>query len=278
MKAKLHNDGNKIFHRKKRKQPRRSLKFDECLNRIFTSESDLVKLNIKTIYDLRNNATHLVIPFIPVGIMGLFQAGVLNYPKALQDWFSISLSSRVPLGMMVLVYDFDPEQYSLEYAKMKRRLSVETIRWLTEFQQDIRNQAASLGDNTQQFYIPVDFQLVITKNPKKADIALSSGISREEALILEVPKSPDKMYPYRMKGVIQLVNQNLGGTPPFNQYDVRCIKRVYNVESRAEFCYQPKFSSLQYNEKFVDWIVKQATKKPDFFVHSRLKAKKIWSS
>ena len=92
MKAKILNDGNKIFYRKKRKQPRRSLSLDDCLNCVFTSESNPIKLNIKTIHELRNNAIHLVIPFIPIDIMGLFQAGVLNYPQVLQDWFGISLS------------------------------------------------------------------------------------------------------------------------------------------------------------------------------------------
>ncbi|MFC1982018.1 DUF3644 domain-containing protein, partial [Chloroflexota bacterium] len=151
MKARLLNEGNKIFYRKERKQPRRSLSLDDCLNRVFTSESDPVKLNIKVVHELRNNAIHLVIPFVPPDIMGLFQAGVLNYPKALQDWFGVVLSDQVPLGMMVLVYDFDPKQHSLEYAKMTRKVSAETVSWLTEFQQDIRNQAASLGAGIQQF-------------------------------------------------------------------------------------------------------------------------------
>ncbi len=273
MKAKLLNDGNKIYYKKKRKQPRRSFSLDDCLNRIFTSESDPIKLNIKTIHEFRNNATHLVIPFIPRDIMGLFQAGVLNYPKALQDWFGISLSARIPLGMMVLVYDFDPRQHSLEYAKMKRRLSAETVRWLTEFQEKIREQATSLGKAIQQFYIPIDLKLAITKRPNKADIVLSSRVKGREALIIEVPRSPDKTHPYRMKkDLIPLVNQRLGGTPPFNNFDVQCIKRVYNITSRAEFCYLSKFSPPQYSEQFVDWIVKQATKNPNFFDRVRRKA------
>ena len=274
MKAKLLNDGNKIFHKKKRKQPRRSLSLDECLNRIFTSEDDPIKFNIKTVHELRNNATHLVIPFIPVDIMGLFQAGVLNYPKVLQDWFSTSLSDRVPLGMMVLVYDFDPKQHSLEYAKMKRRLSVETVRWLTEFQQAIRNRAASLGNSMQQFYIPIDLKLAITKSPRKADIVLSSGIRGEEALILTVPKDVDKTHPYRGKEVEELVNQKLGGALQINSYDILCIRKVHNIEGMAEFYYKSKYSPRLYNEQFVDWIVKQAAKNPDFFIQTREKYKK----
>jgi hypothetical protein len=40
MKAKLLNEKKKIFYRKKRKQPKRSLTLDDCLNRIFTSDND----------------------------------------------------------------------------------------------------------------------------------------------------------------------------------------------------------------------------------------------
>ncbi len=277
MKAKLLNDGNKIFYRKRRKQPRRSFSLDDCLNRVFTSENDPVRINIKTIHEFRNNAIHLVIPFIPSDIMGLFQAGVLNYPKALQDWFGISLSNRIPLGMMVLVYDFDPKQHSLEYARMKRRLSVETFRWLTEFQQDIRNRAAALGDSVQQFYIPIDLKLAITKSPNKADIVLSSGNVGKEAVIIEVPKNSDRTHPYRRKNVIQLVNQKLeklGGIQQINQHDILCIKRVYNIESKADFYYKSRLWSPQYSGQFVDWIAKQASENPDFFVQTREKYKK----
>lgn len=272
MKAKILNDGNKIFYRKKRKQPRRSLSLEDCLNRTFTSDRDPVKLNIKKIYDFRNDATHLVISFVPPDIMGLFQAGVINYPKALENWFAVNLSNQIPLGMMVLVYDFDPTQHSLEHAKMTRKLSVETVRWLTEFQRTIREQAASLSKGAHQFYIPINLQLAIVKKPDKADIILSSGISEKEALMLEVPKDPNKTHPHRQTEMVELVNQKLGRTPPFNSHDFQCIKKSYNITSRAEFCYLPKFSSPQYSEKFVDWIVKQATKNPGFFVRTRRKA------
>jgi len=272
MKAKLLHDGNKIFYRKKRKKPRRSLSLDDCLNRIFTTESDPVKLNIKRIHDLRNNATHLVIPFIPRDIMGLFQAGVINYPKALQDWLGISLSDRIPLGMMVLVYDFDPKQHSLEHAKMTRRLSAEMIRWLTEFQEEIRDQAASLGKSAQQFYIPIDLKLAIVKKPDKSDIVLSSGISGEEALIIAIPKNSDKTHPYRGKEVEELVNQRLG-EKLINKYDIQCIRQVYKIESKAEFYYRSKFGPPQYSDKFLEWIIKQTTKNSGFFLRTRRKAK-----
>lgn len=149
LKAKLLHEGKKIFYPKQRKKPRRSLSLDDCLNRVFTSEIEPIKLNIKTIHDFRNNAIHLVIPFIPIDIMALFQAGVLNYPKALHEWFGINLSDQIPLGMMVLIYDFDPKQHSLENARITRKLSSETVLWINEFQRNIREQATLLGERTR---------------------------------------------------------------------------------------------------------------------------------
>jgi hypothetical protein len=274
MKAKLLNDDKKIFYPKKYKQPRRSLSLDDCLNRIFTSDNDPVKLNIKTIHELRNNATHLVIPFIPIDIMGLFQAGVLNYPKMLQEWFGISLSDRVPLGMMALVYDFDPTEYSLEHPKMRRKMPIATVRWLTSFQRDIRNQATSLGNTIMQFYIPIDLKLAIVKNPSKADIVLSSSATAEqEALIVEVSKDVDKTHPYRSKEVAELVSERLVGKPIVNAYDILSIRKVYNIERRPEFYYKAKFWAPLYSELFVEWIVNQATKHSDFFKRVRAKYK-----
>lgn len=277
LKAKLLHDREKIFYRKQRGKPRRSLSLDNCLNRVFTSEIDPTKLNVKTIHEFRNNATHLVIPFIPRDIMGLFQAGVLNYPKALQEWFGITLSDRIPLGMMVLVYDFDPKQHSLEHARITRKLSSETIRWLSEFQRNIREQANSFEEGVQQkFYIPIDLKLAIIRKPDKADIVLSSGIGGEEAiekevLIFEVPKDPDKTHPYRRKEVVELVNQKLNGKLIINFYDILCINRVYNIPSRAEFYYKPIFHQPQYSMSFVDWIINQFSKNNKFFANTRRK-------
>lgn len=275
MKAKILSDGNKIFYRKKRKQTRRSLSLDDCLDYIFMFENDPIKLNIKRISELRNNAMHLVVPFVPPDIMGLFQAGVLNYPKMLQYWFSITLSEQVPLGMMALVYDFDPEKHSLEYTRMRRKLPAETVRWITDFQQDIRRRAAGLGNNAMQFYIPIDLKLAIIRNPNKADIVLSSSTTGEEALVIEVPKDIDRTHPHRAKEVIELVNQKLGGKLIINIYDILCINKIYSTNHKTEFYYKSKHWSPLYSDKFVEWIIRKAEKDPNFFNYTRSKARSL---
>jgi hypothetical protein len=275
MKAKLLHGGDKIFYPKKRKHPRHSLSLDDCLCKVITSQDDAVRLNIERIHELRNNATHLVIPFIPGNIMGLFQAGVINYPKALHDWFGINLSERIPLGMMVLVYDFDPEQYSLDGVRMRRRMSAGTFRWLADFQTRIRRDAAALGNAQDRFYIPITYKVAITRNPRKADIILSTGGAGQEVVIIERPGTPDTTHPHRRKEVVGLVNDNLQGEHTINGYDIDCIRKVFGVETKPEFYYKDKFSPRRYSDGFVDWVVKRAQKNPEFFGQTRRKAQRL---
>lgn len=273
LKAKLLKEKRKIFYRKKRKQPQRSLSLDDCLNRVFTSTDDPVRLNIEKIKELRDNATHLIIPLIPADAMALFQAGVINYTRKLTEWLGIDISKRVPLGMMSLVYDIDPSLHNLDSAIIKRRLTKDTLKWWTNFQTSIRDRIQSLTTGKDTFYIPINLKLAIVKNPNKADIVLSSGASGKNALIVDVPKSPDITHPHRLKEVLQLVNQRLNGRKTVNPYDIQVVRKIYRIESKSNYYYKSKFASPQYSNAFVDWLIEQFDNDPYFFDKARQKYK-----
>lgn len=277
MKAKLHQDRRKIFYRKRKNQPRKSLSLDDCLNRIFTSDINPIKSNIIKIAELRNNAMHLVIPFVPPDILGLFQAGVLNYTNKLQEWFNISLSEKITPGMMALIYDFKPDDLSLEHTIISKRLPAETIKWMKEFQQRINTTKLELKENLYQFHIPINLSLAIVRNPKKADIVLSAGREApEQGVIVEVPKDPDKTHPHRQKEVIEKVNKELEGQIKINQYDILVIRKLFNVDKRPEWFYQSRIPgrSPQYSNAFINWLVTKAKKNKEFFKQARSKYKK----
>ncbi len=270
LKAKLLKEKRKIFYRKKRNQPRKSLTLNDCLSRIFTSPDDPFRLNIEEIKQLRDNATHLVIPFIPAEAMALFQAGVINYTKKLNEWLGIDISKRVPLGMMALVYDIDPSLHTLDSAVIKRRLPIETVKWWKRFQESVRDKVQTITTEKEAFYIPINLKLAIVKNPKKADIVLSSGTGGEDALILEVPKNPDSTHPHRRKEVVQLVNQRLNGRKIITPHDILCVRKVFRIdETKPNYYYKSKFASPQYSDAFVDWLVEQFDKDSSFFDRAR---------
>jgi hypothetical protein len=83
---------------------------------------------------------------------------------------------------------------------------------------------------------------------------------------------PDQSHPYRQKEVIREVNARLDGRP-VNAFDVLSVRRVHNIteESRPEFVHVPKFGSPQYSDAFVDWIVSEHARDPEFFARAKAK-------
>lgn len=82
-------------------------------------------------------------------------------------------------------------------------------------------------------------------------------------------ESPDSAYPYRQKEVLREVNKRLTKGRKVNQYDLLSVRRVYNVNEETRFAYESKFASPQYSEAFVDWLVHQRERDPDFFERAR---------
>ncbi|MFL5966590.1 MAG: hypothetical protein ACJ747_08570 [Gaiellaceae bacterium] len=82
---------------------------------------------------------------------------------------------------------------------------------------------------------------------------------------------PDLSHPYRQKEVIAETNRRLDGRHDVNAFDVLSVRRVYEIteESRPEFVHVPKFGSPQYSDAFVDWLVEQDARDPEFFASAK---------
>jgi hypothetical protein len=83
---------------------------------------------------------------------------------------------------------------------------------------------------------------------------------------------PDHSHPYRQKEVILAVNARLSGAP-VNAFDVLSVRRVHSIseDTRPEFVHVPKFGSPQYSDAFVDWLVGEHERDPDFFTRAKRK-------
>jgi hypothetical protein len=77
---------------------------------------------------------------------------------------------------------------------------------------------------------------------------------------------PDRSHPYRQKEVIREVNAQLG-EGAVNAFDILSVRRVYAIseETRPEFVHVPKFGSSQYSNAFVEWLVAEHDRNPQFF-------------
>lgn len=277
LKAKILDDSKdrkSIYYKKEKGRRPRTLSLRDCVQKIFPNEKDPVRRNLERVCSLRDEATHLIFSQVPKDILALFQSCVLNYHKRLVEWFDVSVSNRVSVGMMTIVYDFSPEEFDLQSPIFRRRLGREAARYLAKLQEEIRQEFESLG-RPAEFSIDIDYKLALVKKPDIADIVLSGGSSEAPIGVVEVPKDPSKTHPHRQKEIIAAVNAALDGASPINQYDVQCVSKIYEVRKRPEFFYKGTVqgSPSQYSQEFVDWLLRQYRNDDAFFTKSRRKAK-----
>ncbi len=281
MKAKVIEDAGTsraAFNPKRRGQPRTSLSLDQCLDRLFQNTADPTRRNLEYVSELRNQSTHFVISAVPQDILGLFQACVLNYHRQLGYWFGLALSDRISVGMMTIVFDISPESFDLKSVALRRQLGAETADYLLDCQSRMRQESAELRGSAE-FAIDITYSLALVTKPGKADIVLTSGPTGDPMRYLEVPKDPAKTHPFRQTDVISAVNKRFTSGQRFNNYDVKCISDRYGVRHRPEYLYKGRFpqSPTQYSQAYIDWIVEECNKDPDFLSRCRQHQMKLRS-
>jgi hypothetical protein len=279
LKAKIIEDSKDrraIYYPRRRGEPIRSLALRDCLKRVLPDENDPVRRNLERIVDLRDEAVHLVISQVPKSVLSLFQSCVLNYHKRLVDWFGISLSGRVSVGMMTIVYDFIPEQFDLSSPVLRRQLGRDVVEYLAQFQAAVWQDFERLNKPIE-YSIDINYKLALVQRTGEADIVLTKGESGLLANIIEVPKDSSRTHPYRQKEVLEQMNSALSGSHRTSQYDIQCVVNLYNVRKRPEFYYKGtvKGSPGQYSPAFVAWLLREYEKDNDFFTKARIKAKKV---
>jgi hypothetical protein len=277
LKAKILDDTRSrqaIYYRRAKGESPRSLALRDCLIKIFPNENDPTRRNLERIIDLRDEAVHLVISHVPNSILALFQSCVLNYHRRLVEWFDISLSERVPVGMMTIVYDLGPEQFDFTNPVIRRRLGRESVEYLAKFQAEVEQEFQRLN-KPAEFSIDINYKLALVQQPGDADIVLTKGGTGMTATIIEVPKDPSRTHPYRQGEVIEQVNAALGSTTRLNQYDIQCVLKLYELRKRSEFYYRGSVagSPSQYSKAFVNWLLKEHEKDGAFFEKARAKVR-----
>lgn len=270
----LERNREAIYYRNDDDQ-RRSLSLRDALKKVIASEKDPVRRNLEKVATLRDDAMHFVISEIPRDVLLLFQACVINYHKKLDEWFCISLSDRVSVGMMTIVYDLSPSTADLSSAAYKRRIGKDVVKYLAGTQADIQREFKELGESSE-YSIGVEYKLVLTKKPGEADIVLNSGSEGSAGAVVHVAKDPSLTHPHRQKDVVIEINKALKGNAEINPHDVQCINKVFNVKKRAEWFYQGKVvsSPAQYSREFVNWVVERFKQDANFFADTREKFKR----
>lgn len=83
--------------------------------------------------------------------------------------------------------------------------------------------------------------------------------------------SADQTHPYRQKELVREVSRRLPRKLETTPYDIQAVRAAHdlNDQTAPDFCHQPKYTSQQYSDVMVEWIVDQHAQNPDFFSEAR---------
>jgi len=274
-----------IYKKQRPGQTRETIPLDQALRKVFPDQRNLTRQNIGAVSQFRNDSAHHIISHVPKELLMTFQSSVLNYHTRLGEWFGISLSDRVSVGMMTIVYDFTPEQFDMTNPVLRKKMGKETALYLAELQTCLRNQFEESG-RSSEFSIDLSYELILSrkKNDKDGDIYLTQGANGVPVGTIPVPTDPSRSHPFRMTELVDYLRQRFNDDIPCNRHDIVCVVKAYSIEKRAECFYQGTVTnhqgkttmvSKQYSHFFADWILKMRGDDPDFFIKARASRKNV---
>jgi hypothetical protein len=128
----------------------------------------------------------------------------------------------------------------------------------------------------------------VLEAPRGAQIAVVPSVSASQTALGAVPffltKNPSDQHvvaidrgeicKYRQKEVLLMLKERLPFGPNLTSHDIKAINKVYDIPANELYCWQPDYSSKQYSDAFIDWIVGQVTNDVGFLDEVR---GKLWN-
>ena len=224
----------------------RTIGLDECVEKVFTSTTDKTKNNISFVRNIRNKATHLILPEYDFILSPAFQRCLTNYNKFFKKQFpEYNLNEKVT-PYIALVNPGDDKDVSSLILNPSNLLMLKKIK--KELDSD---------ENLTQ-----TLRLVSTKKESEADIkytVVKDG--GEKATVINVPKDIDKTHPYTATEVIKKIKEtlelSLGPNHKFTSNKFQDICKRKGIKNNQDYCYQFPYSKTKiykYSDITIEYI------------------------
>ena len=277
----IKKDGEQSIYYKN--SPDRTISLNNCIASVFSNENAPLRINLEKILDLRNTSTHFVTDEYELFYGPLFQVCVKNYEEKMHEFHGIEISDLIPESYLVLSVKrdiIDPE-------KIRAKYSPEVAEKLLTMNNSV---AFAGGDGSAKYSGFYETNFVITKNPKKADLAIR--IDKDSptgvAVVKEIQNVQDK-YPFTAKTAIQEVNRRLekaGITlivkeepKRFNNYHWNTFVKFYGMKSEERYAHDrslknEKNSSYVYSQQAVEAVVSAIKQDPIHVIERMIEEQK----
>jgi hypothetical protein len=236
----------------------KALAITDVLKKIYTNQNDPVRKNIEVLIELRNKAVHLLLPEMQPRLSRVFQSSVLNFQRTYSEFTGRNPFEDCGTGLISMVIDSDEVGDSI----IKKNYGDETALIISNFLTRLTESENRL--NSTDFSIPIEYKLILSKNPKHGDLTLTIGKDGEAAILVKVPKDIDDTHPYREKDVLRLLKERLlsDRTNDINKRGFQSIlfKEKIRTSKTNEYYFLVKNPEThRYSEALVDLIVEKVT-------------------
>lgn len=209
----------------------RTISLDDCVEKVFTSTTDKTKNNITFIRNIRNKATHLILPEFDFILSPVFQRCLTNFNKFFKKHFpNYKLNEKVT-PFIALVNPGNDENVSSLILNPANLLLLEKVK--KELDSD---------DSLSQ-----TLRLISTNKETEADIKFAlTKDSEEKARLINVPKNIEKTHPYTTNEVIKRIKEtlemSLGPNHGFTSNKFQDICKRKGIKNNQDYCYQFEYS------------------------------------
>ena len=230
-------------------KPSQTIGLEECMKKVFVSTTDVVKANLNVVREIRNKATHNILPDYDFKFASLFQRCVYNFTEFIKKHFQeYKINNQVTA--FVALSNLPSENNS------PLSLNPYALVQLKRLEEGLN--ASDVGGNITQ-----TVQLLITKKPKEADLKLALDNSADKTVeFVDVPKDFNKTHPYRQKEIVEMVKETLilsyGKDFGFNQHKFQIFCKDKNIKAQKRYCFSVKVDKnprYMYSRELIDIIL-----------------------
>ena len=182
LKAKILDNNQSIYYQDK---PDRTLSITDCLNKVFNNDNDPIKANLKVIINLRNTATHYIIPEFEFAYIPFLAFCVKSYSDKLYDFFTINISDYIKTNFLSLFVNNDIPKSSDILTKYGKNISDFFVSKTTELKQYFDCEEGN------SIALNVNVNLVRINNKSKADFTFYASNSNTDTNVKYIDRYKD---------------------------------------------------------------------------------------
>lgn len=267
LKALLSKNRKRIYYKKKRGEPYRTISVSDALTRsekLFPAGVPFKPTaeNLRLLIGYRDSAIHFYNrPGFGSLIYALAQTCVVNYRDIVQGAFDRDITKEITLSVLPLSIapPVDPVQFLKEKVASTANGAVE------EFSRSIKDLVVELeeeGEDTGRLLTTFSVHLVSTKKITSADIVVGVGAAAgiTDALLVTRPVDPNKSHPYREVDVVGRKGGAPGlrlkiGTGDIGQHQFRALVHRYGAREKPEYCWRDETGAVtRYSPAWIEFI------------------------